>query len=168
MPKVPLAMNIALTSVAFLVAILCAGAMGFAIQRGATCTVAAVDEAVNQRRFQRLLSMMEASLWVVGGLAIVRLGSDEWSYAAMPFDFYLGCATLPYLCVAPPPQSLGHCSPVLLIPGGNDGLALVDMPLLWPYAWLAFLTMCGAIAAAQWMEKSLSTESMREVRSPGH
>ena len=55
-------MNIALKSVAFLVAILCVGVMNFAIQRGATCTVAAVDEAVNQRRFQRLLSMMEASL----------------------------------------------------------------------------------------------------------
>ena len=31
---------------AFVVALLCAGVMGYAIQRGATCTVAAVDEVV--------------------------------------------------------------------------------------------------------------------------
>jgi toxin CptA len=35
----------------------------------------------------------------------------------------------------------------LLIPGGNDGLILVGMPMLWPYAWLAFATMCVTIAA---------------------
>jgi len=37
----------------------------------------------------------------------------------------------------------------LLIPGGNDGLILVGMPLLWPYAWAAFLAMCVSIAAGQ-------------------
>jgi toxin CptA len=37
----------------------------------------------------------------------------------------------------------------LLIPGGNDGLILVGMPLAWPYAWLAFATMCATIATAQ-------------------
>ena len=31
----------------------------------------------------------------------------------------------------------------------NDGLILVGMPLLHPYAWLAFGTMCLTIAAAQ-------------------
>jgi toxin CptA len=36
----------------------------------------------------------------------------------------------------------------LLIPGGNDGLILVGMPLLWPYAWVAFAAMCVTIAAA--------------------
>ncbi len=35
-----------------------------------------------------------------------------------------------------------------LIPGGNDGLVLVGMPLLWPYAWLAFASMCAAIYLA--------------------
>jgi toxin CptA len=43
----------------------------------------------------------------------------------------------------------------LLIPGGNDGLILVGMPLLQPYAWIAFATMCVAIAAAHWMERRL-------------
>ena len=37
----------------------------------------------------------------------------------------------------------------VLIPGGNDGLILVGLPLLWPYAWLAFLTMAVTIAAAR-------------------
>ena len=36
----------------------------------------------------------------------------------------------------------------LLIPGGNDGLILVGMPLLWPYAWVAFATMCVTIGVA--------------------
>lgn len=35
-----------------------------------------------------------------------------------------------------------------LIPGGNDGLVLVGMPLLWPYAWLAFASMCATIYVA--------------------
>ena len=45
-------MEIVLTSLAFIVSALCAGIMGFAIQRGATCTVAAVDEVVTRRRFK--------------------------------------------------------------------------------------------------------------------
>ena len=37
----------------------------------------------------------------------------------------------------------------LLIPGSNDGLILVGMPLLWPYAWVGFATMCAAIGLAR-------------------
>ena len=44
----------------------------------------------------------------------------------------------------------------LLIPGGNDGLILVGMPLLWPYAWVAFLTMCVAIGLALVVERNLT------------
>jgi hypothetical protein len=36
----------------------------------------------------------------------------------------------------------------LLIPGSNDGLVLVGMPLLRPYAWLAFATMVLSIGTA--------------------
>lgn len=36
----------------------------------------------------------------------------------------------------------------LLIPGGNDGLILLGLPLLWPYAWAAVLSMAAAITAA--------------------
>jgi toxin CptA len=43
----------------------------------------------------------------------------------------------------------------LLIPGGNDGLILVGIPLLWPYAWLAFFTMCAVIGIALVVEKNM-------------
>ena len=65
-------MEIALSSLAFLIAALCAGTMGFAIQRGATCTVAAVDEVVSKRRFNRMTAIVEASIWVAGGLALAE------------------------------------------------------------------------------------------------
>jgi hypothetical protein len=42
----------------------------------------------------------------------------------------------------------------LFIPGGNDGLILVGMPLLWPYAWVAFATMCLSIALLMWVSKA--------------
>jgi toxin CptA len=42
----------------------------------------------------------------------------------------------------------------LLIPGANDGLVLVGMPLLHPYAWLAFATMCMTIAAAMLAQRA--------------
>ena len=123
-------------AVAGLTAILCVGLMGFAIQRGATCTVAAVDEVLTKRRAHRLLAMLEASLWVAGGLAlaqlahlagsmpagyeasvwtviggallglgawingacvfgaVARLGSGQWAYAATPLGFYVGCLSV--------------------------------------------------------------------------
>jgi len=325
-------MNIMLTSAAYLFAAIAVGVMGFAIQRGATCTVAAVEEVVSRRRFGRLASMVEASLWVVGGLliartlnllgpmpagyvvsyltvlgaallglgayvnracvfgAIARLGSGEWAYVVTPVGFYAGCLAAEHVF---PGMSgkLDHDSPVLqasswialafgclmlwrfvallvkggpdapgapwwrrwggriaarvwsphvattvigitfffalllvgawaytdvlaelargmtssllarglllvalfvgaliggwtagrfrstpvsgsqllkcfvggmlmgwgslLIPGGNDGLILLGMPLLWPYAWLAFATMCVVIGIALLAEKSL-------------
>ena len=44
--------------------------MGYAIQRGATCTVAAVDEILTSGRASRMLALLEASLWVLGGVLI--------------------------------------------------------------------------------------------------
>ena len=118
---------------AALLSMLAVGLMGFAIQRGGTCTVAAVDEILSQRRAHRLLAMLEASLWVVGGLAlaqlahwsgsmpgghavtrwtvvggallglgawvngacvfgaIARLGSGQWAQAITPVGFFCGC-----------------------------------------------------------------------------
>ena len=328
-------MQILLPGAAFLIAAVCAGLMGYAIQRGATCTVAAMDEVVRRRSVQRLSAMVEASLWVVGGLliaqslhllgttpggyvvtyvtilgggllglgayvnkacvfgAIARLGSGEWAYLATPPGFYVGCVTAAQVFPFPAQQKLSDDSLVLqapswvalsvagfmvwrlgrplfrsradaaalptaaprrivaglaarvwsphaattvigitflfmfllvgawaytdvlaelargmagnlvarclfafallagamlggytagrwrstpvslaqasrcfsggllmgwgslLIPGGNDGLILVGMPLLWPYAWLAFLTMCVAIGLALIVERSL-------------
>lgn len=324
-------MEILLTSAAFAVAAICACLMGYAIQRGATCTVAAMDEVVRKRGFNRLASMLEASLWVVGGLlianslhllgkmpggyaityvtvlggallglgayvnkacvfgAIARLGSGEWAYVVTPVGFYVGCVTFASVFSFPAQQKLAYGSPVLqaspwialtfgilmlgrlgrallrlsasaepgplpqrlvrvlatrvwsphaattvigitffimllgvgawaytdvlaelargmagnlvartlllvalfagamwggftagrfrstrvslpqlakcftggvlmgwgslLIPGGNDGLILVGIPLLWPYAWLAFFTMCVVIGAALVVER---------------
>jgi toxin CptA len=316
---------IAVFTLAFAVAALCAGLMGYAIQRGATCTVAAIDEVTTRRTFRRLRSLLEASVWVAGGLllaralhglprmpagyaagtwtlvggvllglgawingacvfgAIARLGSGEWAYVLTPLGFYLGCLTVgaferpaalplagaspvlaagdwvlwPLLAFAawraagavrallapvadtspggrlaaratrawaphaatsvigltfvvmlllvgawaytdalaelargmasslparlglfavmlagaalggwtagnwrrvwPTPTQAARCLVggalmgwgTLLIPGSNDGLILVGMPLLWPYAWLAFATMCVTIGAAQ-------------------
>jgi uncharacterized membrane protein YedE/YeeE len=170
-------MNVEPVSVIFLIAVLLAGIMGFAIQRGATCTVAAVDEWVNHRRARRLISMIEASLWVAGGLvianalhisnkmpagypvtiwvvsgsvllgigayinqacvfgAIARLGSGEWSYMATPIGFYLGCAIYSA-------STIGHAAPM---PFTNSSpifqlspvvaiilLMLLLLRLLWP------------------------------------
>jgi len=315
-------MQIAVLSLVFATAVLCVGVMGYAIQRGATCTVAAVDELIEQRTGRRLLGLLEAALWVGGGLivaralhvlpempagyavsgwtllgsallglgayingacvfgAIARFGSGEWAYIVTPIGFYLGCLSVVPLFGVPMPTELPYASPVLLapawvaalfvalagwrvvkpwvrgnaatsarwhetiaarvwsphaattvigigfvvllvlfgawaytdvladlargmsaslgartllavallagaalggctaglfrstplspaqllrclvggmlmgwgsliVPGGNDGLILVGMPLAWPYAWLAFATMCTTIAMAQ-------------------
>lgn len=312
----------------WLAAIVCVGAMGFAIQRGGTCTVAAVDEVLSHRRAHRILAMLEASLWVAGGLAlaqlghladsmptgyalsawtviggvllglgawingacvfgaVARLGSGEWAYAVTPLGFFVGCLSEMELFPRPPAGTLGEASPLfqasivlapafvlfvlwrirsgllalrgrdraarpdprvwapraatiligvsfvltlllagrwaytdvladlaramgrapadlrlpvllllalyagalvggrsagrwrpapvtvrhvsrcfaggvvmgwgsLLIPGSNDGLILIGIPLLWPYAWLAFASMFGAIAAAMLAHRSL-------------
>jgi Sulphur transport len=309
-------MEVVMASLAFLVAAACAGVMGYAIQRGATCTVAAVDEVLSRGSANRLTSLLEASLWVAGGLlvaqalgmlpampaghalsgwtvaggtllglgawvnracvfgAIARFGSGEWTYAVTPLGYYVGCLTVGAVFAPPAHAPLPQGSPVLqapawaavaflvyaagriawplrregwrglaarvwaphaativigiafvamlllvggswaytdvlaelargmagslparivlllalllgavaggwtagrlrstrvvpvqllrcfsggvlmawgslLIPGSNDGLILVGMPLLWPYAWVAFGTMCVVIALAQ-------------------
>lgn len=136
---------------AWVAAAACAALMGFAIQRGATCVVAAVDEWSTQRRTTRLRALVEAALWVAGGLlaaralgvlphapgghplgvwtvggaallgagawvnracvfgAIARLGTGEWAYLATPFGFYVGCTTLPRRLAMPLPA---EASPV--------------------------------------------------------
>jgi toxin CptA len=319
---------------AALVATLFVAVMGFAIQRGATCTVAAVEEVLNKRRANRLLAMLEASLWVAGGLAlaqlarlagsmpagyavsvwtvtggvllglgawvnkacvfgaVARLGSGEWAYAATPVGFFVGCLSVMPLFSRPVASPLAEGSPLfqvstlfaaiflvfmlwrlrpglvalrgpgragwlgqkvwaphaatvvigvsfvvtlllagrwaytdvladlaramdvgsvslllpvvlltalyagaltggltagrwqsapvsavqvfrcfaggvvmgwgsLLIPGSNDGLILIGIPLLRPYAWLAFASMFGAIAAAMLMQGFLGRRTAR-------
>jgi hypothetical protein len=129
-------MSVALLSFAFVVAAMCAVIMGYAIQRGATCLVAAVDEVLTRRSAWRFLGLIEAAVWVAGGVllwralgghetlpigypatldtvaggallglgafvtracvfgAIARFGSGEWAYVLTPIGFYLGCATI--------------------------------------------------------------------------
>lgn len=309
----------------FVLALLCAAVMGLAIQRGGTCTVAAIEELLATRRPARLWAMVEAAMWVGGGLllarefglvaalptgfelshwtlagavllgigailngacvigSIARLGSGDVAFAAMPVGYYLGCASADALFAPPvalaldaaPPafgahgwllglfpllaavrlgvglrtrrgslgqpwsphaatavigvaflglmllvgawsytdllaelaRTMGHFSaahnlaaraligvallvgawvggrrtgqfrrkPVsafamarclcggvlmswgsLLTPGGNDVLVLIGMPLLWPYAWSAFATMCITVAMARWSSLRLA------------
>ena len=144
-------------ALAFGVSAIFAAVMGFAIQRGATCTVAAVGELVTLRRGTRLLGLVEASAWVVAGLllaralgiastmpagypvgiatmvggallgfgayvnracvfgAIARLGSGEWAYVATPLGFFVGCLSVSLLPIAAPVQGT-HVSPVLAGP----------------------------------------------------
>jgi toxin CptA len=151
-------MQIVIASVAFFCAALCAGLMGYAIQRGATCTVAAVDEIVSEHSFRRLLSLFEAALWVAGGLivaqalhplpklpvgyavsawtviggtllglgafvngacvfgAIARFGSGEWAYIVTPIGFFVGCLTVALPFAMPMPHALDRGSPVLQAP----------------------------------------------------
>lgn len=142
-----------------------AALMGFAIQRGATCTVAAVDEVITRRRATRLAAIVEASVWVVAGLliaralgfawfmpdgygigtatlaggallgfgayvnracvfgAIARLGSGEWAYAVTPVGFFVGCATVWLFPIARPEPAL-HVSPILQAPVWIAALAV--------------------------------------------
>jgi len=148
-------MNIVLAGLPFLVSAVLAAIMGFAIQRGATCMVAAVDEVVSKRRFTRLGAMLAASLWVLAGLliaqafqrlptmpagyavtaytivggallglgafvgracvfgAIARFGNGEWSYLMVPVGFFAGCATVSPLFMPMMPKALPHGSAVL-------------------------------------------------------
>ena len=70
---------------ALAIAISAAALMGFAIQRGATCMVAAVDEAVRSGRFTRAFALAETSLWVAGLLALFALlGGDEPARISYP------------------------------------------------------------------------------------
>ena len=147
-------MSIVLAGLPFLVSALLAALMGFAIQRGATCMVAAVDEVVSKRRFTRLRAMLAASLWVLAGLliaqafhvlpkmpagyavtawtiaggallglgafvgracvfgAIARFGNGEWSYLMVPVGFFAGCATVAPLFMPMMPKVLPHGSAV--------------------------------------------------------
>ncbi|MEQ1807618.1 MAG: YeeE/YedE thiosulfate transporter family protein [Burkholderiaceae bacterium] len=332
-------MNLELTHPLFWFAALCVATMGYAIQRGATCTVAAVDEILTKRTTRRLSAFLEASLWVAGILAlaqvfgllarppqgyaltqwtviggallglgafingacvfgaIARLGSGQWVYVLTPVGFYLGCLSSPWLFGTPAQPRLDDVSVVLdnsvwvaalflayvawrltrsigatrpasaprrfnalrslaqrvwtphaattvigvtfalmlltagvwaytdvlvqlargvaqnlwlgsalllallfgamfggytagrwkntpptatdvfrclaggalmgwgslLIPGSNDGLILVGMPMLWPYAWVAFATMCATIALAQaWQRHAFKPAQLSE------
>ena len=337
-----MAMETALASLGFVAAALAAGTMGFAIQRGGTCTVAAMEELVSERRVTRLLALGEAALWVAGGLlvaaalhrlpsmpsgyattagtvfggallglgafvnracvfgAIARFGSGEWAYLLTPVGFFFGCLSVgtvfgrtahapadsssPVLMAAatgalafgafalwrlarpllgarrrphdaraavrlhrslarqiwsphaatsvigvafvllfllvgswaytdvlaeaaggragdlparaclllalfagavvggatagrfratrPEPAALARCLAggvlmgwgSLLIPGGNDGLILMGMPLLWPYAWVAFATMCATVALALVASRFLARARARRER----
>jgi toxin CptA len=140
---------------ALAIAVLCAGLMGFAIQRGGTCLVAAVDEVVSERRANRLIALAEASLLVAAGMvvaqllgllhmsprafavtgwtvlggmimglgawvagacvfgAIARIGNGEPAYFLVPLGFFLGCVGAVQLGMTRLPHPSGAHSLVL-------------------------------------------------------
>ncbi|MFM9853136.1 MAG: YeeE/YedE thiosulfate transporter family protein [Sphingomonadaceae bacterium] len=141
-------MTVAVASFVFLLAAVCAALMGYAIQRGATCTVAAVGEIVREGTTKRLVALAETSLWVAGGLltaralgflaavpggfalsgwtvlgaallgigayvnkacvfgAIAKLGSGQWAYVLTPLGFFIGAASAPLLFSQMTPATL--------------------------------------------------------------
>ncbi len=139
----------------FAVSAMCAGLMGFAIQRGGTCLVAAIDEIVTDRRASRLLAIAEASLLVATGIvvaqllgllpmtprafaatgwtvaggmimglgayvagacvfgAVARIGNGEAAYLLVPVGFFVGCVIALQLGMARLPHLVDRHSPVL-------------------------------------------------------
>jgi Sulphur transport len=173
-------MTVAITSLTFLVATLCAALMGYAIQRGATCTVAAVGEIVEKRSFNRLAAMGEAALWVAGGMmvagqfgliaelpkgfalsgwtimggmllglgasvnracvfgSIAKFGSGNWAYALTPPGFFIGTAALSHLF--PRIES----SPLISAPSlPGAAIAAVGLLLIWRMSGLVRGTYSG-------------------------
>ncbi len=151
---------------AFLIALAAVGVMGFANQRGSTCTVAALEEVVLKGTVKRLIALFEASLWAAAGLVLLnaagllasvpvnyalgvgtilggflfglgafvnracifgtvaRIGSGELSYLAMPLGFYFG--SLATVCL-PGPTQLDGRSPLV---AASAWLAVLIIPLV--------------------------------------
>ncbi len=145
-------------SVLLLVAALATGVMGFAIQRGATCTVVAIGDIVHRGHWSRTIALAEAALWVAalmliarragvtmvlppgfaptlatvaGGVllglgavitgacvfgAVARLGSGDWAFAATPVGFYLGCVVFGRLMGLVPPARATMPSAIAVAP----------------------------------------------------
>ncbi|MBN8814373.1 MAG: YeeE/YedE family protein [Sphingomonas sp.] len=137
-----------MTPALLILALASAAMMGLAIQRGATCMVAAVDAAIIERSYGRALALGEAALWVGGLLAVTqlagvltmppalyrataltvaggvllgfgawinracvfgavaRIGSGQWAWLATPVGFFLGC-----LIPIAKPEATGHPAP---------------------------------------------------------
>ena len=166
---------------------LCAALMGFAIQRGGTCLVAALDELVSKRRANRLIALAEASalvacgmvvaelagvlpmaphsfavtVWTVaGGIimglgayvagacvfgAVARIGNGEPAYFLVPIGFFLGCLTAVGLGMSRLPHAAGAHSLVLA-----QAVFFVG-PLLLISAWRLWHTI-GAARRGQFAE----------------
>jgi toxin CptA len=172
---------------ALAIAAVCAGLMGFAIQRGGTCLVAAVDEVVSKRHATRLIALAEASLLVAAGMvaaqllgvlpmaprafgltgwtvlggvvmglgayvagscvfgAIARIGNGEPAYLLVPLGFFLGCVAAVQLGMTRLPHQIAAHSPVL------SQAALFAIPLLLVAAW-RLARVVGAARRGQFVE----------------
>lgn len=177
-----------ISGLSFGLALLCAAVMGLAIQRGSTCTVAAVQEWRDTRRLTRLGALVETSLWVATGLllarqaghpmsmpvghalgwwtlvgaallglgavvnqacvvgTVARLGSGQWAYAFTPLGFYLGCLTAGAVDAPPRAATLGTGAPLVALP------AWLAWPVLAAALWraLALLRRSRGVRGATW------------------
>jgi toxin CptA len=151
-------MTVGLATTGFVVSLLCALVMGFAIQRGATCTVAAVSQLVDEGKWARFAGLMEAAVWVAGGLllaracgflpdlplghavsmstviggillgsgayvnkscvfgTIARIGSRDWAYLATPLGFLGGAWAVSLLREQELQQTAAVVSPLVATP----------------------------------------------------
>ena len=80
-----------MTPLVLAVAVVATLGMGFAIQRGATCTVAAVAEIIDHRRVDRLVALAETALWVAAGMLVARAVGLTMT---LPRGFDIGAATI--------------------------------------------------------------------------
>jgi uncharacterized membrane protein YedE/YeeE len=76
---------------AFLIALAAVGVMGFANQRGSTCTVAALEEVVLKGTVKRLIALFEASLWAAAGLVLLNAAG---LLASVPVNYAVGLGTI--------------------------------------------------------------------------
>jgi uncharacterized membrane protein YedE/YeeE len=78
-------------TVAFLIALTAVGTMGFANQRGSTCTFAVLEEVVLKRRFKRLIALFEASFWVGAGFVLLNAAG---LLDTIPVNYAAGTGTI--------------------------------------------------------------------------
>lgn len=129
-------------SVAALVAAaLLAAAMGVAIQRGATCSVAAVDELLSKGRAHRFAAIFEASLWVLAGVLIASL----WQLApVMPAGYPVTAAMVTGAAIMGVGASINRaCVFGLLARLGNGELVYLLSPIG---------IIAGAMLGAWWLD----------------
>ena len=48
-----------------------------------------------------------------------------------------------------------------LVPGANDGLIMLGLPLLYPHAWIAFASMLVTIVAALMLQQATMAQKAR-------
>lgn len=171
-------MTVGLATIGFAVSLLCALIMGYAIQRGATCTVAAVSQVVETGRWGRFIGLMEAALWVAGGLlvarafgylpdlplgretsiatviggmllgtgayvnkscvfgTVARIGAGDWAYLATPLGFLAGAWALSLLPYQQNSATAPVMSPLTALP--SPGLIAFALFAVWRIAATTF------------------------------
>src|SRR5690349_14914892 len=126
---------------------------GFAIARGGICAVAGVKQLLEAGRAHLFLSFLECSAWALLALMIAN-ALGLMSIAAWPTRMLVAGAIVGgALFGAGALLNARHFSGgalmgagAALIPGGNDSLVLIGLPLLQPAAGAAYVAMVSAIA----------------------